>query len=178
MVRWAEIQGIYHSLIKAKISLWKYWTMDIGDRFSRQSVWSAVFKVGWLSIFQYGPGMAGLVSGSSFLQNSGPVSFISPGGHGPGVSPLITHSLANSHQNSKSHASYSVNISNYFYQMAWSPRQRWGQVPPPFTPPPPPSRWLALGAQCLGLTEATSSSITFRRWEGGGFRAPYFYYLA
>ena len=99
MVRWAGIQGIYHSLIKAKISLWKYWTMDIGDRFS-QSVWSAVFKVRWLSIFQYGPGMAGLVSGSSFLQNSGPVSFISPGGHGP-VSPLITHSLANSHQNSK-----------------------------------------------------------------------------
>lgn len=51
------------------------------------------------SCAQYGPGMAGLVSGSSFLQNSGPVSFISPGGHGPGVSPLITHSLANSHQN-------------------------------------------------------------------------------
>ena len=99
MVRWARIQGIYHSLIKAKISLWKYWTMDIGDRFS-QSVWSAVFKVRWLSIFQYGPGMAGLVSGSSFLQNSGPVSFISPGGHGP-VSPLMPHSLASSHQNSE-----------------------------------------------------------------------------
>ena len=30
-----------------------------------------------------------------------------------------------------------------YYQMAWSPRQRCGQVPPPFTPPPPPSRWLA-----------------------------------
>jgi len=55
------------------------------------------------SCAQYGPGMAGLVSGSSFLPNSGPVSFLSPGGPGghPGqpVSPLITHSLANSHQN-------------------------------------------------------------------------------
>ena len=64
--------------------------------------------------------MAGLVSGSSFLQNSGPVSFISPGGHGPGVSPLITHSLANSHQNSESYAFISkyIKITKMFYQMA------------------------------------------------------------
>ena len=82
-------------------------------------------------MFQYGPGMAGLVSaGNNFLANSaanvancGPASVHGPAvgfisGPGP-VSPIITHNLANSpHQNSKyrshtsKHQSMSI-ISDY-----------------------------------------------------------------
>lgn len=47
------------------------------------------------SCAQYGPGMTGLVSGNNFLPGSGPMGFISASP----VSPLITHNLANSHQN-------------------------------------------------------------------------------
>lgn len=47
------------------------------------------------SCAQYGPGMPGLVSGNNFLPGSGPMGFISASP----VSPLITHSLANTHQN-------------------------------------------------------------------------------
>jgi len=52
------------------------------------------------SCAQYGPGMAGLVStGNNFLSpNSGHLGFISPAPVSP-VSPLITHNLANNHQN-------------------------------------------------------------------------------
>lgn len=47
------------------------------------------------SCAQYGPGMAGLVSGNSFLPGSGHMGFI----NAP-VSPLITpHNIASSHQN-------------------------------------------------------------------------------
>ena len=52
------------------------------------------------SCAQYGPGMAGLVSGNSFLPGSGHMGFI----NAP-VSPLITpHNIASSHQNSKMNA--------------------------------------------------------------------------